>query len=90
MTATPDTTTNDAPRELDYRAGDGVEVWLLWTESTSRLFVLVVDSKLEDSFELDVDPAAALDAFRHPYAYAAFRRVAYRTAAAGRRTTVVG
>jgi hypothetical protein len=78
------------PRELDHRAGDGVEVWLLWTESTSRLFVLVVDSKLEDSFELDVDAADALDAFRHPYAYAAFRRVTYRTAVAGRATTVAG
>jgi hypothetical protein len=52
--------------------------------------VLVVDSKLDESFELDVDPADALDAFKHPFAYAAFRRVAYRTAAAGRRTTVVG
>ena len=93
MTATA--TTIDAPQELDYRAADGVEVWLLWTQSTSRLFVLVVDSKLDESFELDVDPADALDAFRHPFAYAAFRRVEYRTAAralegAGRRTAVVG
>ena len=83
-------TTIDAPQELDYRAADGVEVWLLWTQSTSRLFVLVVDSKLDESFELDVDPADALDAFRHPFAYAAFRSVEYRTAAAGRRTAVVG
>jgi hypothetical protein len=88
MTAT--TTPIEAPKELDYRAADGVEVWLLWTQSTSRLFVLVVDSKLDESFELDVDPADALNAFKHPFAYAAFRRVAYRTAAAGRRTTVVG
>jgi hypothetical protein len=86
MTTTP----IEAPLELDYRAGDGVEVWLLWTASENRLFVLVVDTKLDDSFELDVDANDALDAFRHPYAYAAFRRVTYRTAAAGRRTTIVG
>lgn len=83
-------TPTEAPQELDYRDGDGLEVWLLWTASTNRLFVLVVDSKLDDSFELDVDPKDALDAFRHPYAYAAFRRVTYRTASAGRRTTIVG
>ena len=88
MTAT--ITPIEAPRELDYRAGDGVEVWLLWTASENRLFVVVVDSKLEDSFELDVDAKDARDAFRHPYAYAAFRRVTYRTAAAGRSTTIVG
>jgi hypothetical protein len=84
------TTPTECPLELDHRAVDGVDVWLLWAASANRLFVLVVDSKLDDSFELDVDAADALDAFRHPYAYAAFRRVAYRTAAAGRRTTVVG
>jgi hypothetical protein len=69
----------DAPLELDHRSGDGLEVWLLWTAPTDRLFVLVHDAKLEDSFEFDVEGAEALDAFRHPYAYAAFRRVTYRS-----------
>jgi hypothetical protein len=31
--------------------------------------VLVVDLRYGDSFDLEVDPADALDAFRHPYAY---------------------
>jgi hypothetical protein len=66
------------PLELDYRANDGVEVWLLWTRTDGRLFVLVVDSKADDSFEIDVDAKRALDAFHHPYAYAAARGIAYR------------
>ena len=86
----PTTTPTEAPLELDHRAGDGLEVWLLWTASTNRLFVLVVDTKLEDAFELDVAAQDALDAFRHPYAYAAFGHVTYRAASAGRRTTIVG
>jgi hypothetical protein len=65
------------PIELDYRANDGVEVWLLWTRDDNRLFVLVVDSKADDSFEIDVDAAHALDTFHHPYAYAAARGIAY-------------
>jgi hypothetical protein len=66
------------PLELDYRANDGVEVWLLWTPADDRLFVLVVDTKAEDSFEVDVDAASAVDAFHHPYAYAAARGIEYR------------
>jgi hypothetical protein len=65
------------PLELAYRANDGVEVWLLWTRNDDRLFVLVVDSKGDDSFEIDVDAARALDAFHHPYAYAAAQGIAY-------------
>ena len=37
------------------------------------------DEKLDEAFEVDVDGAEALDAFRHPYAYAAFRRIRYVT-----------
>jgi hypothetical protein len=69
----------DAPLELDHRAGDALEVSLLWTASKNRLFVLVHDARLDETFEVDVDGGEALDAFRHPYAYAAFRRVNYRS-----------
>ena len=72
------TTTHRLPTELAYRASDGVEVWLLWTKATDRLFVLVVDSRVDDKFELDVSSDEALDAFHHPYAYASFRGVGYR------------
>ena len=39
--------------------------------------VLVHDGRLGSSFELEVDASSALDAFDHPYAYAAFRGVEY-------------
>jgi hypothetical protein len=57
--------------ELDYRSADGIDVWLLWARSSNRVLVVLVDTRLSSTFELDVDPADALDAFRHPYAYAA-------------------
>lgn len=82
------TTTNQLPKELAYRASDGLEVWLLWTRATNRIFVLVVDSRVDDSFELDVSGEEALDAFHHPYAYASFRGVGYRRAGRRRETTV--
>ena len=82
-------TLTEAPLELDYREANGLEVWLLWAAAKSRLFVLVHDSKLDESFEVDVDRAEALDAFRHPYAYAAIRRTRYVTIAADKPTTPV-
>jgi hypothetical protein len=70
-------TTDRLPRELAYRANYGIEVWLLWTREGNRLFVLVSDSKAEDTFEVDVDAGNALDAFHHPYAYAAAQGIPY-------------
>ena len=56
-------------RELDQRSGDGFEVTLLWSERTGSVYVSVEDSREGGSFQFAVDPAEALDAFRHPYAY---------------------
>ena len=69
-----------AERELDSRSNDGVEVTLLWQTGTDELVVEVVDTKLGDAFRLAVDAADALDAFHHPYAYAASRGVEYEAA----------
>ena len=57
-------------RELDSRSSDGIDVTLLWSEQANRVWIAVVDEKTGDWFEQDVHPALALDAFRHPYAYA--------------------
>ncbi len=57
-------------RELDRRSSDGIDVQLLWHPRTNQLFVAVDDARGGESFELEVDGADALDAFRHPYAYA--------------------
>jgi hypothetical protein len=67
----------DLRRELAYRENDGLEVRLLWTGFDRRVQVAVHDQHDGAGFELDVDAAAALDAFHHPYAYAAFGGIAY-------------
>jgi hypothetical protein len=65
------------PVELDYRAADGIEVALLWSKLTNRLWVSVLDTRTSDSFELDVKSDTALDVFHHPYAHAVSRGVPY-------------
>jgi hypothetical protein len=65
------------PLELDHRIDDGVEVTLFWSRYSSRVWVAVYDSRSDEWFEVDVRPEDALDAFRHPYAYAALAGVEY-------------
>ena len=55
--------------ELDQRSGNGFEVTLLWSRSTGSVFVCVEDEQTDVGFHFAVDPAEALEAFRHPYAY---------------------
>jgi hypothetical protein len=62
-------------RELAHRAKDGLEISLLWEPETNSLKVSVFDAKGGDDFDLEVAPAEAMDAFNHPYAYAASRGV---------------
>jgi hypothetical protein len=62
-------------QELDFRSSDGLEVSLLWDAETSRVTVSVFDTKTGDDFELQVAGHEAMDAFHHPYAYAANRGV---------------
>jgi hypothetical protein len=71
-------------QELDYRTTDGLEVTLLWQPETNAVAVKVYDAKTGDDFDLDVDPADAMDAFHHPYAYAASRGLHF---VAGTRST---
>lgn len=72
-------TIDSLPKELAYRSNDGLQVWLLWAKADNRLFVLLVDSRSGDSFEIDVASDEALDAFQHPYGYAAWRGIEYAT-----------
>jgi hypothetical protein len=64
-------TAGRASRELASRESDGVHVLLLWHPRDDELTVSVEDSRADHRFELVVDPHCALDAFYHPYAYAA-------------------
>ena len=62
-------------RELAHRTGNGIEVSLLWTKSTNTVTIAVADAQSGEELEFTVDPSRALDAFNHPYAYAATVRV---------------
>jgi hypothetical protein len=70
------THTHIARKELAYRSSNGIDVFLLWNPANDTLAVLVIDENA-DSFELDVTASEALDAFDHPYAYAAFRGLTF-------------
>jgi hypothetical protein len=58
-------------RELAARESDGVNVLLLWQPRKNALTVSVEDARIGDCFQLSVAPDRALDAFYHPFAYAA-------------------
>jgi hypothetical protein len=58
-------------RELAIRESNGLAVVLLWHPREDTLTLSVADSRTGDRFELPVDRTRALDAFYHPFAYAA-------------------
>jgi hypothetical protein len=58
-------------RELASRESDGINVLLLWHPRENALTVEVGDARIGDGFQLAVAPERALDAFYHPFAYAA-------------------
>ena len=62
-------------RELAHRTSDGIEVTLFWIQPANRVTIAVLDTRSDEALEFDVDGHAALDAFNHPYAYAAAQRV---------------
>jgi hypothetical protein len=66
-----DTTAENRYRELDRRSSNGIDVRLLWDPASNRVSVAVDDGRGGRSFRLDVASDDALDAFHHPYAYAA-------------------
>ena len=58
-------------RELAARQRDGLRVVLHWNPSDDAVTVAVDDDRTGDRFEIAVEREHALDAFYHPYAYAA-------------------
>ncbi len=58
-------------RELAARDSDGIHVVLLWHPRENGLTVSVEDARVGDRFHLAVAPDRALDAFYHPFPYAA-------------------
>jgi hypothetical protein len=62
-------------RELAHRCAHGIEVTLLWIPCEDAIAVRVVERDAGTSFELAVERDRALDAFHHPYAYAALEEI---------------
>lgn len=61
-------------RELDRRRAAGIDVRLLWNQRDDVILLVVSDSKTGEAFSVDVDPRNALEAFHHPYSFAASKR----------------
>ena len=69
---------DDTIRELAVRKANGTAVRLLWRKSDNEVRVAVRDVEEDEIFEIRVDPEHALDAFYHPYAYAAMHGMDFR------------
>jgi hypothetical protein len=67
----------EARRELAHRSSDGIEVTLLWCACHDTVAVQVSDPGRDNPFEVVVPREHALDAFYHPYAYAADQGLDY-------------
>jgi len=65
--------TADTPIDLARRESDGIAVTLYWSRRDGAVTVLVEQRATESRFELEVEPARALEAFYHPFGYAAAR-----------------
>jgi hypothetical protein len=73
-------------RELAQRRSGTDEVLLFWHPENGRVELSVRDLATGAGFDLAVAPDNAIDAFYHPYAYAARRENSYRV---GRAETTI-
>jgi len=74
-------------RELAQRLSGKDEVLLLWHPEIDRVELSVSDMTTGEGFHIAVEPGTAMDAFHHPYAYAARRESTYHLVRA--ETTIV-
>ena len=65
-------------RELAQRVSGTDEVLLLWDPESDGVALSVRDLESGAGFHVEVEPASAMEAFYHPYAYVARRRNADR------------
>ena len=64
-------------KELASRECVGLVVSLFWSPAANQIQVAVVDQRLDEELHLDVPSACALDAFHHPFAYAAVKGLGF-------------
>ena len=57
-------------RELAHRYQDGIEVTLRWDSLSGIVSIELADDRDESAHVFAVEASRALDAFRHPFAYA--------------------
>jgi hypothetical protein len=74
-------------RELAQRLSAADEVLLLWHPDTDRVELSVRDLATGADFRIEIAPGNAIDAFYHPYAYAATRELSPRVGRDG--TTIL-
>jgi hypothetical protein len=66
---------------LASRKNADIRVTLLWAADTNSVAVSVRDDSTKEQFALVVEPDAnPIDVYEHPYAYAAWWGIDYRTA----------
>ena len=65
------TPTRNRTRELAERTSNGTLIRLIWLQGTLELWVEVYEPELDVTIVIPAQPEQALDAFHHPYAYAA-------------------
>lgn len=59
--------------DLAHRRADGIDVVLWWSPEDNTVAVEVLHLASDATFELSVESERALEAFYHPFAYAARR-----------------
>jgi hypothetical protein len=62
-------------RELDRRSADGIVVTLLWNSADGNVHVDLRDVATGEGFRVTPPRERALDAFHHPFAYAAHQGI---------------
>ena len=67
-------------KELLVRAAHGLEVSLVWRPEADTISVVVNDERLGSSFPVTAPRDRALDAFHHPFAYAAAQGIEFELA----------
>jgi hypothetical protein len=79
MTDTAPSPALTAPiRELAQRLSGTDEILLLWHPAIEQVELSVLNQATGDGFHIEIAPANAIDAFYHPYAYAARCESSYR------------
>jgi hypothetical protein len=58
-------------RRAAHRIADGIEVTLFWHQAADAVGLELRDWRIGEVIALDVEPHAALEAFNHPFPYAA-------------------